>query len=183
MGFGESIMVALSSGFFSNKTYGYKPREEYSFINVGNEQFHAAAVALIDSLYSAQRGNDAVLKKILERFYHYFPRYVASQPFLTLPERMGILLNNTRKTELVECMAYVLRQLTVDEIYIHPLKYREVFNGLSAETPKNYLRDPKVKLPPSALNALAHALGITVTLSFKEPGKELRKRDVYDGEA
>lgn len=47
---------------FSNKTHGYKPREEYSFINVGNEQFHAAAVALIDSLYSTQRGNDAVLK-------------------------------------------------------------------------------------------------------------------------
>lgn len=166
------------AGFFSNKTQGQKSR----VINVGTEQFHAAAVALIDSLHGPQRGNDAILKKILERFYHYFPRYVTSQPFLTLPERMGILLHNSRKSELVECMAYVLRQMTIDELYAHPLKYREVFDGLSEETPKSYLRDPKTKLASSAFNALANALGITITLSFKEPGKELRSRDVYVGD-
>ncbi|WP_058498709.1 hypothetical protein [Legionella gratiana] len=171
-----------SGGFFSNKAQGHKPRGENGFINVGNEQFHAGAVALIDALYSPQRGNDAILKKILERFYHYFPRYITSQPFLTLPERMGILLNNARKSEIVECMAYVLRQITIDELCAHPLKYREVFDGFSAETVKNYLRDPKTKLPASAFNALAQALGITITLSFKEPGKELRKREIYVGE-
>ncbi|KTD72358.1 hypothetical protein [Legionella tucsonensis] len=174
------------AGFFSNRAFVQqepRPRAEYSFINVGNEQFHAAAVALIDSLQSSnQRGNDATLKKILERFYQHFPKYISNQPYLTLPERMGMLLNSSRKSELVACMAYVLRQLTVDELYTHPLKYIEVFDGLSAETPKSYLRDPEVKLPPNALNALAHALGITVTLSFKELGKELRKREIYEGE-
>ncbi|AWN72819.1 hypothetical protein LEAN103870_09195 [Legionella anisa] len=174
------------AGFFSNRVYVQHepgPRADFSFINVGNEQFHAVAVALIDSLQSSnQRGNDATLKKILERFYQHFPKYISNQPYLTLPERMGILLNNSRKSELVECMAYVLRQLAVDELYTHPLKYIEVFDGLSAETPKSYLRDPEVKLPPSALNALAQTLGITVTLSFKELGKELRKREIYDGE-
>lgn len=173
------------AGFFSNKAYGHEPRPraaEYSFINIGNEQFHAVAVAFIDSLQSdSQRGNDAILKKILERFYQYFPKYISSQPYLTLTERMGILLTNSRKSELVECMAYVLRQLTVDELYTHPLMYREIFHGLSGETPKSYLRDPEIKLPSSALNALAHALGITVTLSFKELGKELRKREIYEG--
>ncbi len=175
------------AGFFGNRIHVYhepRPREESSFINVGNEQFHAVAVALIDSLQStSQRGHDATLKKILERFYQHFPKYVSAQPYLTLSERMGMLLNSSRKSELVECMAYVLRQLAVDELYTHPLMYREVFDGLSADTPKSYLRDPEVRLPASALNALAQVLGITITLSFKELGKELRKRDVYDGEA
>lgn len=174
------------AGFFGNKAYIHhepRPRAEYSFINVGNEQFHAVAVSLIDSLQNgAHRGNDATLKKILERFYQHYPKYISNQPYLTIPERMGMLLHNSRKSELVECMAYVLRQLTVDELYTHPLMYREVFDGLTAETPKSYLRNPEVKLPPSALNALAHSLGITVTLSFKEPGKELRKREIYEGE-
>lgn len=174
------------AGFFSNKAYinhEPRPRAEFSFINVGNEQFHAVAVALIDSLQSVpQRGNDATLKKILERFYQHFPKYISNQPYLTLPERMSILLNNSRKSELVDCMAYVLRQLAIDEVYTHPLMYREVFNGLSADTPKSYLRDPEVKLPACALNALAQTLGISVTLSYKELGKELRKREVYVGE-
>lgn len=168
------------AGFFSNKAFVHhepKPRAEYSFINVGTEQFHAVAVALIDSLQNtSQRGNETTLKKILERFYQHFPKYISNQPYLTLPERMGMLLNSSRKSELVECMAYVLRQLAVDELYTHPLMYRDVFAGLSAETPKSYLRDPTVKLPASALNALAHNLGINITLSFKELGKELRKK-------
>ncbi|STY21491.1 Uncharacterised protein [Legionella steigerwaltii] len=175
------------AGFFNNRAYVHhepRPRAEYRFINVGTEQFHAVAVAMIDSLQStSQRGNDAILKKILERFYLHFPKYINNQPYLTLPERMGMLLNSSRKSELVECMAYVLRQLTVDELYTHPLMYRDVFDGLSADTPKSYLRDPTVKLPSSALKALAQTLGISVTLSFKEIGKELRKREVYDGEA
>ncbi|QMT58701.1 hypothetical protein [Legionella sp. PC997] len=174
------------AGFFSNRAYVHqeaKPRAEYNFINVGNEQFHAVAVAMIDSLQSvSQRGNDATLKKILERFYLHFPKYINNQPYLTLPERMSMLLNTSRKSELVDCMAYVLRQLAVDEIYTNPLMYREVFNGLSADTPKSYLRNPEVELPSSALKALAQALEISITLSFKELGKELRKREVYEGE-
>jgi hypothetical protein len=61
------------------------------------------------------------------------------------------------------------------------LQYRDAFSGLSADTEKSYLRDSKTKLPTSALNALAQVLGISITLSFKEPGKELRKREVYAG--
>lgn len=174
--------MALAGGFFSNKAHqALKQHEEYSFINIGNEQFHAVAVALIDSLQNTPRGNDAALKKILERFCQYFPKYVSNQPYLTLPERMGMLLSSSRKSELVDCMAYVLRQIEVDELLTHPLQYREVFSGLSPDTEKSYLRDPKTKLPNSALNALAQVLGISITLSFKEPGKELRMREVYVG--
>lgn len=175
--------MALAGGFFKSHVHqGHMQHEEYSFINIGKEQFHALAVALIDSLQTTPRGNDATLKKILERFYQYFPKYVNNQPYLTLPERMKIVLDSNRKSELVDCMAYVLRQLVVDELYAHPLKYREAFSGLHAETSKNYLRNPGINLPASTLDALAQVLGVTIILSFKEPGKELRKREVYVGD-
>ena len=159
--------------FFSNKA-------QYSIINIGNEQFHAVAVALIDSLQTT-RVNDEALKKILKGFSKHFPTYMIDQQFETVFGRMKTLLDRNRKSELVECMAYILRQLTVDELYASPLKYRKIFDDLSKETPKSYLRNPETKLPARALNALAHALGITIILSFKEHREELRMREIYTG--
>lgn len=174
------------NGFFNKPQppQGLKTHEEYSVINVGTEQFHAAAAALIDSLHTIPRGNDAILKKILECFYQNFPKYANHQPYLTLSERMKILIDNhrNRPSELVECMAYVLRQLTVDELFRDPLKYIEVFLAFSPETLKSHLRDPQTQLPAKALDALAHALELNITLSYKEPGKECRRREEYIGE-
>ncbi|MDP2363494.1 MAG: hypothetical protein Q8M94_06955, partial [Ignavibacteria bacterium] len=149
----------------------------------GGEQFHALAVALIDSIRSAPRVNDATLKTLLERFFDYYPKFKAQLPYLTPTERMGMLINGPRKSEKVECMAFVLRQLVVDEIYANPLNYREAFDGLDATTPKGFLRKPSTVLPPSVLGALAQSLGITITLSFTEHGKEIRKRDVFTDSA
>ncbi|APF04647.1 TPA: hypothetical protein ACJ5DT_001415 [Legionella pneumophila] len=155
---------------------------QHSFINVGGEQFHAAAVALIDYFKRSPRINDDTLKKILERFYFHFPKYIPSQPYLTPSERMSMLINGTRKSEIVECFAYVLRQLAIDEIYAKPLNYRDIFSEFDRNTLKSFLRQPSTPLPTSALRALSHAIGINITLSVVENGKELRKREVYLGD-
>lgn len=173
--------MAVAGGFF-NRNYAHpvqKQHEKPSFINAGNDFLFGIAISLTDSFKdSIPRGNEEALKKILNYFYHFFPKYINTQPGLAATERISVLFNNPRKSELVTCLSYVLRQLTVDELYAHPLKYREVFSGLNSTTLKNYLRDPNTLLPASALNALAHALRMTITLSYKEPGKELRKRDI-----
>lgn len=150
-----------------------------NFINTGGEQFHALAVALLDNLKNVPRGNDAPLKKILERFFAYYPQFKPQQAYLTPTERMGMLISGPRKSETVECMSFVLRQLVVDEIYAHPLNYREAFDGLEETTSKDFLRQPTTILPVTVLNALANSLGITLTLAFTEHGKELRRRQVY----
>ncbi|HAT8179765.1 TPA: hypothetical protein JA361_09940 [Legionella pneumophila] len=164
------------------KTENNSSQVQHSFINVGGEQFHAAAVALIDYFKRSPRINDDTLKKILERFYFHFPKYIPSQPYLTPSERMNMLINGTRKSEIVECFAYVLRQLTIDEIYAKPLNYREIFGEFDRNTPKSFLREPSTSLPASALRALSHAIGINITLSVVEYGKELRRREVYPGD-
>jgi hypothetical protein len=166
--------MGARTGFFSPiKQMG----ENNTVINAGGGQFQATAVALIDYLQSNSQVNDATLKKILGRFYQYFPQYVNNEHLTTPKERMARLLNNSRKSELVECMAYVLRQLAVDELYADHLNlnYRKIFANVTAETSKGHLRDPKVALHKSALIALEQTLGLPIILSFKEPGKELRK--------
>ncbi|MDR3502233.1 MAG: hypothetical protein P4L79_06585 [Legionella sp.] len=175
-------MVARStSGFFRAPVENAQNQgKEYEYINVGGEQFHAVAVALIDYLQNNSPINDAALKKVLGRFYQYFPQHAVNDAYLTTPkERMTRLLSNSRKSELVECMAYVLRQLTVDKLYEDHLNlvYRDVFTNLPTDTPKSYLRDMKTVLPPVALKALEDSLNIAITLSFKEPEHELRRRN------
>jgi len=170
------------TGFF-NKPYTQqeaKSEVEYSFIPVGGKQFHAAAVAIIDCFNNSTRINEPSLKKILERFFDYYPKFISVQPYLTAHDRMSMLLTGSRKSEIVDCMAFVLRQLAVDEIYANPTNYREVFSKLSSETPESYLRQPDTSIPASGLKALTAALGITITLSYTEHGKELRKLETYE---
>ncbi|WP_196398910.1 transposase [Legionella saoudiensis] len=146
-------MVRGTSGFFKAPVENAQNQgKEYEYINVGGEQFHAVAVALIDYLQNNLPINDAAIKKILSRFYQYFPQHVTNDAYLTTPkERMSRLLSNSRKSELVECMAYVLRQLTVDKLFEDHLNliYRDVFANLPPDTAKSYLRDMKTVLPPS----------------------------------
>lgn len=170
------------AGFFKTENNSSSSQIQHSFINVGGEQFHAAAVALIDYLKRSPRVNDDTLRKILERFYFHFPKYIPNQPYLTPSERMTMLINGTRKSEIVECFAHVLRELTLDQIYANPLNHREVFNGLDRDTPKSFLRQMSTPLPASALRALSQAIGINITLSFVEHDKELRKCEVYSGD-
>lgn len=172
-----------SVGFF-NKTPSVSDNNRLGqYIDVGGGQFRAVAVALIDRLNSANRINESTLKIILERFFTFFPQYKLSQAYLTLGERMKMLINSSRRSEVVECMAYVLRQLTVDALYADPLSYREVFEGLSPDTSTDYLRQPSVVLHVSAFAALAHAVDLKITLSFQWRGKELRLREDFSNES
>ncbi len=173
-------MAAHTSGFFKTPALHGQRQSNYEIINVGGEQFHAAAVALIDYMQNGLAINDSTVKKILGRFYEYFPQYTNNDAYLTTPkERLSRLLQTSRKSELVECMAYVLRQLTVDEIMANPLNlnYRAIFADFNQETSVKDLRDPKTQLPVIALKALQSVLELPITLSFKELGKELRKQE------
>lgn len=149
------------------------------YIQIGGEQFHAVAVALIDHLkHSAMPVNG--LKKILDGFFSYFPQYKPTQAYLTPAQRMDMLLHNPRKSELVECMAYTLRQLAINELLAQPLNYIDVFADCVADTPVQFLRDSTTRLAPQALNALAKALDITICLSFIERNKPLRYRERFN---
>jgi hypothetical protein len=153
--------------------------DSYGYIDVGNELFHALATAFIDGMASGQKISEATLKTILDRWSSYFPNFKLNQSYLNAQERMALLLNSARKSDLVVGLAYIFRQLAVDEVYRKPLAYQGVFNGLDSETPKAYLRCADTVLPKEIIPALAQVLQIKINLSFKEPGKELGSRQIF----
>lgn len=175
----------VHSGFF-NKTPaspGKKQETVYRYIPVGHKQFQAVAVALMDNFKNVARVNEAGLKKILERFFVHFPKFVSLQPYLTASERMQMLISSSRKSEIVDCIAYTLRQLAIDEIYANPASYYDVIEAFDPSTAQDKLRLPSTALHVSAFRALTQSLGITIILSLTQPGKELRQRICYQNDA
>lgn len=172
-------MVGVAGFFNSTRALELKQKSSSVYIHVGGDQFHALAAALMDVFKSFSRTSDGFAKKILGQLCFYFPKYMNSQPYLTPSERLNLLLKNCRTTELMDSLAYVLRQMAVDEMEANPLNYRDVYAGFQDETPKNHLREPSTKLPRSCLHALADALGIMIHLSIVEQGKELGQKRVY----
>ncbi len=162
-------------GFFNNTPI----ESQRAYIDTGRTMFPAVAVALIDLFKGNPRISDKTAKAMLEPFYAMFPKYISDQAYLTPSERIAMLIKNIRTSELVELLSYVLRQIAVNEFMANPLAYREVFEGLTPETPVDYLRNVTTELPMSALFALAEPLDLTVHLSIVESGKELRKKEVY----
>lgn len=171
------------SGFF-NRTSAVQNGNQVpalSFINIGGEQFHALAVSLIDDLKNTSRPDEKLLKKLLDRFFINYPKFKQQQAYLTPAERMGMLLNSVRISDLVECLAVVLRQLVADEIEQNflDLKYREVFDGLEATTPKDFLRLPTTEISPRALGHSIEALGMNISIFVTEHDKGLRERQRF----
>lgn len=173
-------MGAHSSNFFKAPAkHESQQVESYTVIDTGGGQFQAAAVALIDYLNSGGVVDDKVLKKILDRFSQDFPQYINKEHLSTPKDYMSRLLATKRKSELVECMADVLRFLARDELFTHPLdlNYRKIFAQFDADTLKSHLRNPKVEFDEHIFKALEKALGLAITLSFKEPDKELGRQE------
>ncbi|MFI4962417.1 MAG: hypothetical protein ACHP6H_01020 [Legionellales bacterium] len=165
-------------GFFEKTPV--EPGVEKTLSRGGLGQFHALAITLLDCYKHRPQTSSVPLKRILDRLFTYYPTFISMEPSRNLVERMLMLTNTPRGPEIIECMAYVLRQLAVDEIYERPLNYREAFEGLSAETSKGYMRQSSTLLPASALGAVAHTLGLKLTLSITEPFKPLRQCNLYD---
>lgn len=167
------------TSFFAPAKLDKKQARQYHFINVGTKPFHALAVAYIDLFQNSTRINEPGLKTLLARLYVDFPELKPNQAYLTPADRMRMLIDNSRKSDMVERLAHVFRNLAVDELYKNPLDYRDVFDGLTADTSTEYLRKSDSPVPASVLRSLTRILGLNIILSYKEPGKELRMREVY----
>jgi hypothetical protein len=176
----DNTMVVSSNFFKTQQPVGQESKQN-EVIDVGGQQFHAAAVALINYFQHAPHINGGVIKKFLSRFSQCFPQFFSenNHSLLTPKEHLKKLLH-IPITELVGRVADVLKQLAVDELLANALDltYRPVFEHLTSETPKSYLRDPRTPLPMCALKAMAKNLGLPLVLSFKEPpAKGLGKQE------
>lgn len=173
--------MVQNAGFFKPSVPSEKSKQSKNkIVFVGGDLFHAAAVGLLDALKrNSMLGSDTV-KKLLGAIYQHFPKHIDNQAYLTPFERLSRLLTYPRKSELVECVAYVLRQLTLNEIKRDFLNidYRPLFAQLKEESLHD-CREPQVLLPACVFAALAKVLEVDVSLSIEESEKDLAKKQSY----
>lgn len=171
----SSTRFFRSEGAIEKKKTG----AEKTVIDVGGEPFHALAVAFMDNFKNGAVLPESVLKKVLGEFFACYPDYKVNHAYVTPMERMRLLINSPRKSELVDCLAFVLWRLTKnDDLLVDPVATKAAFQGLDEAM-------LQVDLKPSAamLPAAARELKIQLMLSFKEPQHELRAREIYNEDA
>ncbi len=150
--------------------------DQLTTINCGrtpNSLFRAIAVSLIDAINHAARFDDGVLKQVLNSYFIYYPQSRNTKVLMTVRERYEALKLPSQMPELVETMAFILRQMAVDELLIHPEKYPLAFLEGESLPSVEQLRSEETFLNEHAVQALANALNMPMGLSLTDESREL----------
>ncbi len=172
--------MSVSAGFFKQEQYesSNKKNSDKTIVDVGaHDLFRAVAAAFIDNLKQDIFLPERDLKRLIQHLTFYFPliKKNESSPI----ETMRWLINTVRGAELIDCMASVLRALTVTAMLANPIRYVDAFQGLTKECTKRDLYQGVTLLPASVLHALTTIVPLTITLSMKEAGKEIPRQHIY----
>ncbi len=140
----------------------------------GDCGFRSVAAGFIDNFLMHSHFSIDLLNKVFSRHFVYFPQHRPQMSGLTtVSNMMTRLLADVSKTELIQTMAFTLRQLAVDEMVARPEKYRGAFIQAHEQTSPALMRDPTTKIDDSSLLALAYALDMPIEVRVVASGKEL----------
>lgn len=151
-----------------------KQAQEFNFVNMGLEDsgFCSFAAVLIDRMLTHSPINADVLHKVLSRHYQKF----SSQKELI--ETLGAFPKQQLDlSELLQSLAFTLRQIAVDELAKNPSRYL-----LTVDGPINLaeMRQPSIPVKVSAIAALAYALGLPLELKVKEFARDIWRWDHFN---
>ena len=175
-------MSPITHGFFNsnNPLADSNHRRASTIIDVGGNGdcgFRAIAAGLIDDFLQHPRiKTGAGLNKVLAKHFEYFPSHKGDSKALVTPtNRMEELLHNLRMPELIQALAYTLRQIAVTELCAHPELYRGAFIDDHNEigmTPE-VMRKPETWINESSIAALSNALDLPIKVRVIDGGKIL----------
>ena len=162
----------------------FLPARKRTLIHVGGQGdslFRAVAVGLMDNFLANASFCLELVNTVLRRHFNYYPMHC--------PEMMNgmspnALMNSTLKkvpmVELVHTMAFTLRQLTVDEMVLHPVRYSTVFFKENETVLPTMLRRSETWIDcHSSVLALTSQINQPMDLQFVVSGKELREPPIY----
>ncbi len=184
----------MNHSFFPKKTLGQEPSlavvKNAVFVDVGGTGdcgFRSIAAGIIDNFLnqpSSMRGE--MLKQVLMNHFKYFPHHRITMPGLVKPaDRMDQLIKAKKNNmgELVQTLAYTLRQMAVDELCAHPECYRGAFVKEHEQTSPENMRKASTWIDESSIAALSNALQMPVEVLIGDPQHSLRKRLRYNESA
>ena len=186
--------MALKSqrhGFFENYSEGKvdKDLRKPTYVNVGGMGdcgFRSVAAGIIDNFLAHPHLNPELLAKVLARHFTYFPSHRIAIPGLVTPgERMHYMIQQIRMGELVQSLAYTLRQIAVDALCANPELYPGAFVGEAQQekVSPEYMRRPATYIDESSIAALAETLKMPIKVRMVEAGKELPLSFCYSQES
>lgn len=159
------------------------PVRGYSLAGRGNDApFQAAAMAVIDAVYSPFSLSSEVLGPILRTYSLCYPDLI-SDGLDTPAARLKAIFAQQPISQTVADLAMVLRQIAVTELCRNPVYYRLAFINSTGITTPERLRQTGTPLGRIGLEALAYALGLPVRVSVCTEDKELPASMEYNGQA
>ncbi len=142
--------------------------------------FRALAAGIVDNFLSANRIKNDFYNQLMVRHLAYFPQHRPTAVGLMTPsERMSQIIKRVNTAELINALAYTLRQIAVDEVIANPAEYRAMFTGQAQMTP-DVMRNPANLLDKVALAAVSKALSMSIDVRVSTQGKELALRVKYN---
>jgi hypothetical protein len=178
---------------------GFFPRVQSSLVNDvvktrvivdvggnGDCGFRAIAAGIMDNFLSFPEKNERLLSIVLSSHFNYFPRH--RPPFMngakktTAEDWMHYILSQFSKVELIQTLAFTLRQIAVNEIIEVSADPKNPNNDDyigaliqdNEHTSPKKMREPKTWIDETSMKALSNRLGLPITVEVKVPGKALR---------
>ena len=176
----------VNHGFFSNpgSTTADRLHKKPVFVDVGGNGdcgFRAVAACLIDGFLQRPRAYGELFSKVLASHFNYFPAHRTTLPGLVTPiDRVQQIIKQVRMGDLLQYLAYTLRQIAVTEMCAHPELYRGAFVERNEGTAPETMRKPTSWIDESSIAALAKGLGFPIEVQVAERGKILPMRLRYN---
>lgn len=146
-------------------------------VNVGGNGdcgFRAVAAGFIDNFLMHSHFSVELLSKVLYPHFVYYPQHRPQMTgLMTVNDFMKGMLANVSMPELIQTMAFTLRQLAVDEMSAHPANYPGAFVQNNEKTSPEFMRKSVTWIDESSIAALAYALSMPIEVRVVERGKEL----------
>ena len=157
-------------------------------VNVGtnNGVFLAIAVALVDNLTAMNMPADEALFKILlgKYFSSLSTMDLSKLPYRQMQSTSSVLahmINSYGMLYVLQSLAFILKQIAVDEICQNSAYYCATFCQDSTQLTPTCRRAKDISLNhTSAIPAIANKLDLTIEINMVEPEKELPMRICYN---
>lgn len=139
----------------------------------GDCGFRAISAGIIDNILTHANINQNLITSILDKYSNYYPKEVYISNRLATPFEIIKLIIESNTAKAVIKIAYVLRQIAVDELIKNPTKYPGVFVTNHEGTSPTKMREYGTWVDESIISALANALNIPIKVKVVEAGKEI----------
>lgn len=151
-----------SKFFHQASSQAQPPRRKRVLIDVGANGdcgFRAVAAGLIDHCFSHSHLHRARLNKILSRHFTYFPQHRPNDIGLaTSNEVMQKVLKHVSLPQLIQALAFTLRQMAVEQMEKYPQEYPGAFVQQNEHTSPDEMRKMGTWIDENSIKALSDAL-------------------------